>query len=72
MLPDCDVTKADVVLKRIVNTLEEYNKRKGKPYRTSFSYGLVKYDFDDQPKIGSLIAKADMEMYKHKKNKDKK
>jgi diguanylate cyclase (GGDEF)-like protein len=72
MLPDCDVTKADVVLKRIVNTLEEYNKRKGKPYKTSFSYGLVKYDFEDQPKIGSLIAKADMEMYKHKKNKDKK
>lgn len=72
MLPDCDVTKADVVLKRIVKTLEEYNKRNGKPYRTSFSYGLVKYDFEDQPKIGSLIAKADMEMYKHKRNKGKK
>jgi diguanylate cyclase (GGDEF)-like protein/PAS domain S-box-containing protein len=71
MLPDCDVSKADVVLKRIVKTLDEYNERKGKPYRTSFSYGLVKYDFDEQPQIGSLIARADLEMYKHKKNKDK-
>lgn len=71
MLPDCDVSKADLVLKRIVKSLDEYNKRKSKPYKTSFSYGLVKYNFDEQPKIGSLIAKADMEMYKHKKTKDK-
>jgi diguanylate cyclase (GGDEF)-like protein/PAS domain S-box-containing protein len=69
VLPECDVTKADQVLKRIIKSLDEYNKRESKPYRISFSYGLVKYDFDEQPKIGSLIAKADMEMYKHKKKK---
>lgn len=69
VLPECDVPKADQVLKRIVKSLDEYNKRKSKPYKISFSYGLVKYDFDEQPKIGSLIAKADMEMYKHKKKK---
>jgi GGDEF domain-containing protein len=56
-------------LKRIIKSLDEYNKRKSKPYKISFSYGLVKYDFDEQPKIGSLIARADMEMYKHKKKK---
>ena len=71
MLPDCDVPMADLVLTRIVKTLGEYNKRKSKPYKIGFSYGLVKYDFEEQPKIGSLIAKADLEMYKHKKNKDK-
>jgi diguanylate cyclase (GGDEF)-like protein/PAS domain S-box-containing protein len=69
VLPECDVPKADQVLKRIIKSLDEYNKRESKPYRISFSYGLVKYDFDEQPKIGSLIAKADMEMYKHKKKK---
>jgi diguanylate cyclase (GGDEF)-like protein/PAS domain S-box-containing protein len=71
MLPECDVPKADMVLKRIVKSLDEHNARNSKPYKISFSYGLVKYDFDEQPKIGRLIAKADMEMYKHKNKKKK-
>jgi diguanylate cyclase (GGDEF)-like protein/PAS domain S-box-containing protein len=71
MLPECDVPKADMVLKRIVKSLDEHNVRNSKPYKISFSYGLVKYDFVEQPKIGRLIAKADMEMYKHKNKKKK-
>ncbi|OGO79479.1 MAG: hypothetical protein A2Y23_07170 [Clostridiales bacterium GWB2_37_7] len=69
MLPECDIPEAELVLKRIVKALDEYNESKLKPYKTSFSYGLVKYDFAEQPKIGSLIAKADMEMYKQKNKK---
>lgn len=71
MLPECDVPKADMVLKRIVKSLDDHNTRNSKPYKISFSYGLVKYDFNEQPKIGSLIAKADVEMYKHKNKKKK-
>jgi diguanylate cyclase (GGDEF)-like protein/PAS domain S-box-containing protein len=69
VLPECDVPNADIVLKRIVESLDEQNARSSKPYKISFSYGLVKYDFNEQPKIGRLIAKADMEMYKHKNKK---
>jgi diguanylate cyclase (GGDEF)-like protein/PAS domain S-box-containing protein len=66
MLPECDIPQAEQVLKRILSALEEHNERRTKPYNISFSYGLVKYDFEEQPKIGRLIARADMEMYKHK------
>jgi len=71
MLPECDVAKAEAVLNRIVKSLDEHNERKVKPYKMGFSYGLVKYDFAEQPKIGRLIARADMEMYKHKNKKKK-
>jgi diguanylate cyclase (GGDEF)-like protein/PAS domain S-box-containing protein len=71
VLPECDITKADAVLKRIVKSLDEHNLRKAKPYKIGFSYGLVKYDFAEQPKIGRLIARADMEMYKQKNKKKK-
>lgn len=71
VLPECDITKADMVLKRIVKSLDEHNARHAKPYKLGFSYGLVKYDFAEQPKIGSLIARADMEMYKQKNKKKK-
>jgi diguanylate cyclase (GGDEF)-like protein/PAS domain S-box-containing protein len=66
MLPECDIPEAEQVFKRIVKVLDEHNERKLKPYKMSFSYGMIRYDFTEQPKIGSLIAKADMEMYKHK------
>jgi diguanylate cyclase (GGDEF)-like protein/PAS domain S-box-containing protein len=69
MLPECDIPEADMVLKRIVKALDEQNERNLKSYKISFSYGLVKYDFKEQPKIGRLIARADMEMYKHKNKK---
>lgn len=69
VLPECDIAKADMVLNRIVKSLDEHNERRAKPYKLSFSYGLVKYDFNEQPKIGRLIARADMEMYKHKNKK---
>lgn len=71
VLPECDLHKAEMVLKRIEKSLDNYNEIKVKPYKLSFSYGLVKYDFDEQPKIGRLIARADMEMYKHKNRKKK-
>lgn len=71
VLPECDKAEAEAVLTRIEKSLEDYNARKVKPYKLSFSYGLVKYDFEEQPKIGRLIAKADMEMYKHKNQKKK-
>lgn len=69
MLPECDLYEAELVLRRIEQTLEEHNGRKAKPYKLGFSYGLVKYDFVEQPKIGRLIARADLEMYKHKNSK---
>lgn len=71
MLPECDIPEAEVVLRRITKALDEYNKSKLKPYKLSFSYGLVKYDFMEQPNTGRLIARADMEMYKHKNKKKK-
>lgn len=69
MLPDCDMKNGQQVLRKIEKTLEESNTRQVKPYELSISYGLISYDFIEQPNIGSLIAKADMEMYKHKNGK---
>ena len=69
MLPECDIPQAEVVLKRIEEALAVHNELHAKPYRLSFSYGLVKYDFEEKPKISKLIAIADTEMYKHKHNK---
>lgn len=69
VLPECDISKAQQVLKRIEKALDEHNGRKVKPYKLGLSYGLVGYDFQEQPNIGRLIARADMEMYKHKHKK---
>lgn len=69
VLPECDIAKAQLVMRRIEKALDEYNARSAKPYKLSFSYGLVAYDFQEQPNIGRLIARADMEMYKHKHKK---
>ncbi len=69
VLPECDMEKGEQVLSRIEKALDEINAKKEKPYKLSLSYGLIAYDFEEQPKIERLIAKADMEMYKHKNNK---
>lgn len=69
VLPECDLAKAQAVLKRIDKSLEEHNARRLKPYKLGMSYGLVAYDFNEQPNIGRLIARADMEMYKNKHSK---
>jgi len=69
VLPECDMEKGKQVLSRIEKALDEINVKKEKPYKLSLSYGLIAYDFEEQPQIERLIAKADMEMYKHKNNK---
>ncbi|MGB7605901.1 MAG: diguanylate cyclase [Lutisporaceae bacterium] len=69
VLPECDMKKGQQVLRRIEKALNENNVRKAKPYKLGISYGLIAYDFEEQPQIGSLIIRADMEMYKHKHNK---
>ncbi len=69
VLPECDMEKGEQVLSRIEKSLYEINVKNEKPYKLSLSYGLIAYDFEEQPQIERLIAKADMEMYKHKNNK---
>lgn len=69
VLPECDIEKAAYVLKRIEQALESHNERKTKPYKLGISYGLAAYDFQEQTNIDRLISRADVEMYKHKRNK---
>ncbi len=58
---------AEKVVARLQLSLDQYNRKAARGYDLSFSYGIVKFDHKKHSTIEALLAEADAQMYKHKK-----
>lgn len=67
VLPNCRLDVALKIWERISSRLDDYNFKAEKPYKIELSCGFAEYSPETDLKIDSLIALADNEMYKNKK-----
>jgi diguanylate cyclase (GGDEF)-like protein len=58
---------ANRVVERLESNLEKYNRASQKPYKLSFSCGIVFYDTSSTQSVIELFTKADERMYQCKK-----
>lgn len=58
------------VVERLESNLQKYNRSKLRPYRLSFSSGIVFYDGERDVSFLDLFTKADERMYRNKKQRD--
>ncbi|MEG0774961.1 diguanylate cyclase [Clostridium sp.] len=65
----CDSLKATTVLNRIQESLRLIEKEYNKPYKISFSYGIVDTNSTNAAIVENFISEADVLMYKNKKEK---
>ena len=63
---ECDT---DMIVKKITNYLEDYNKKSGNPYIVSTSCGCMSTVLDDHFNITQALKDADDKMYIIKKNR---
>jgi diguanylate cyclase (GGDEF)-like protein len=68
---DSSLTKADYILIRLKENLDNYNAREGRPYKLSFSVGVATYDPLSSYTIDELMIQADQAMYEQKRAKRK-
>lgn len=61
----------DTINTRIQERLDEFNSRKERPYRFSFSMGIAHVHPEAMVSIEQLLAKADRALYEHKYSKRK-
>ncbi|MDR3541943.1 MAG: diguanylate cyclase [Desulfosporosinus sp.] len=66
IFPGCNETDAEKVVKRICDKLEEYNKKEVKPFKCSFSYGIIEITSDSELNANEVIKAADKKMYQNK------
>jgi diguanylate cyclase (GGDEF)-like protein/PAS domain S-box-containing protein len=59
----------EVLIKRLHNTLDDYNRPEGRNYKLSLSIGIAHYDPEKPSSLDELIAQADTLMYEEKNNK---
>jgi diguanylate cyclase (GGDEF)-like protein/PAS domain S-box-containing protein len=59
----------EVLMKRLHNYLDDYNRPEGKSYTLSLSIGIAPYDPQKPFSLDELMAQADTLMYEEKKNK---
>lgn len=65
-----DITNMKALVANIEYNLKEYNAKANKPYDLQISLGYAKYD-ESMGSIPELISKADDELYKEKRRKNK-
>lgn len=65
-----DITDMKALVANIEYNLKEYNAKANKPYDLQISLGYAKYD-ESMGSIPELISKADDELYKEKRRKNK-
>jgi diguanylate cyclase len=70
IFPTCYESDAKGVVERICNKLEEYNKRGEKPFKYSFSYGIIEITRDSKLSANDVIKAADEKMYQNKLSKN--
>jgi diguanylate cyclase (GGDEF)-like protein/PAS domain S-box-containing protein len=63
---DCNEAQARTIIDRITKALDEYNKKKEKPYPITISKGFAEYVAGEEINAEELIALADIEMYRDK------
>ncbi|MCX5815583.1 MAG: PAS domain S-box protein [Proteobacteria bacterium] len=59
----------EVLMKRLHNYLDDYNKPEGRNYTLSLSMGIAHYEPEKPSTLDELIAQADTLMYEEKKRK---
>lgn len=69
IFPDCCESDAKEIVRRIYSKLEEYNSRGEKPFKYSFSFGIIEVTRDTTLSANDIIKVADKKMYKHKLSK---
>jgi diguanylate cyclase (GGDEF)-like protein/PAS domain S-box-containing protein len=62
----------DVLINRLHNTLNDYNRPEGRKYKLSLSTGIAHYDPEKPSSLDELMAQADILMYEEKRNKQQK
>lgn len=72
LFPDMKKENAETIINKIIENLEDENRRHNKPYNISFSYGIIQVDGNNDLKIDTIIQKADAIMYEYKQNINKK
>lgn len=63
---DCNENQARAIMERISKALDDYNKKKEKPYPITISKGFAEYMPGEEINAEELIALADIEMYRDK------
>lgn len=75
IIGQCEDTEAvDMIIKRMHDVADDFNRTGKKPYNIYFSAGYVIYDGSDYATLDILLSEADRKMYevkKAKKNKEK-
>ena len=59
----------EVLVNRLHNTLDNYNKSEGRNYQLSLSIGIARYDPETPSTLDELMTQADTMMYEEKRNK---
>lgn len=66
---DSTVTELEIIMKRLKKFLGDYNNRSKKPYKLSFSVGTASYNNSSYHTIEDMLEKADIDLYRKKRNK---
>ena len=69
IFPDCSEALTENVMKRVLKKLQSYDKKKEKPYKHEFSYGIVEMPMDQVMNATDMIKLADRKMYQQKQQK---
>jgi len=69
IFPSCNESDAFDVIDRVCDKLEEYNKRGEKPFKYSFSYGIIEITKNSKLSANDVIKAADEKMYENKLSK---
>ena len=59
----------EIILDRIEENLDDYNKKGEKPYKVAASCGLIKITFGDDAPVEEVMRQADEEMYRRKRRR---
>lgn len=70
IFPNCYEFDAKKVVGRVCDKLEEYNKKGEKPFKYSFSYGIIEVTRDSKLSPNDVIKAADEKMYEDKLSKN--
>ena len=71
VLPNCEELRARDIFEEINKNLPRINKIRDKKYKMSFSFGILRYDYESEMTFDDFIKTLDAKMYYYKKRKYK-
>lgn len=69
IFPSCCEIDAKRLIKNIYSKLDKYNNKNEKPFKYSFSYGIIEITKDMKLNVNNVIKAADENMYQNKLSK---